>query len=134
MRKFSRRCLSRHERRWLLGCWIFEREDGQAHREAAAFANLALYTDPAAMKLGQVLDDREAQARPFATLPVTSIETIEDFREVVRADANAAISNVYCHPFVLDAQGNSYSACGRRVTNSVVYQIREDLMQSLRIA
>src|SRR5918996_3103454 len=68
--------------------------DRQANPELGAPAQLALHLDPAAVQLGDVFGDGEAEPGPAGLSrsgPVHAIEALEDPREVPGGDPDAGV-------------------------------------------
>src|SRR5579872_2266363 len=94
----------------------------QADAEGRAAADAALDVDLAAMGLGDVLDDGEAEAGPplLAGAPlVDPVEALEDARDRLRGDADAGVAHLE-HRLAATAAGITPHADGDPAVRTVV--------------
>src|SRR5919204_522822 len=112
---------------------LLAREDppgiGGEVREEVELAGLelAVRADRAAVRLDDVLGDREAEpAAAVGTRAISLIEALEDPVEVVAGDAFAGVADGERHVTIPARRGEVDLTTGGRVLRRVVHEVRED--------
>ncbi len=103
---------------------------GQFHRERAALAEPALHLHRAAMQVGQLRDQRQADAGAFdaaAVRALDAVEALEHVRQRLLRDAHAAVGHLQPDAARRGPQPHHHPA-GQRVLDRVRHQVEDDLL------
>src|SRR5712691_2224823 len=114
------------------------RSCGHRHvqREAAALARTALDLHAPAVRLRDVLDERQAHPAAPAALRLTpsdAIELLEDSLGLARRNADALVGDLDGHPVALDPDRDRNMSALARVLDGIVHEIGDRLLDRLGI-
>src|SRR2546427_4119606 len=97
----------------------------------------ALDPDLSPMHLHDLLNDREAQASPRYRLcgaTAHAAEALEDVADLVRRDAHPGVGDADQRKAPFGAAGKGHRAAVRRVLDSVVHKVADDLDEPVAVA
>src|SRR5205807_7729194 len=102
-----------------------------------AAADAALDLDPAAVRLGEMLDDGEAQAAAALVAGaalVHPVEALEDASQRLRRDADAGVADLDQRVAALPRQAQQHLAARPVVLDGVVEQVEEQPLDAVGVA